>query len=62
MRYAVVDIEHPRAPEHTVRYYLVISINCVHTSNHAARLLANLRRMLRPRDGVPVLIDLIWGL
>jgi hypothetical protein len=62
MRYAVVGIEWTPAPEHTARYYLVISTNCVHTSNHAARSLANLRRMLRPRDGVPALMDFIWGL
>ncbi|KAK3938475.1 Methylphloroacetophenone synthase [Diplogelasinospora grovesii] len=62
MRYATLDVEAPPPPDFEGRFHAIISTNCIHATRNATASLANLRRMLRPQDGLLALVEFTRGL
>lgn len=71
MKFRVHNIEHPPADDLVGTQHLIIASNAIHATHNLVKSLGNIRKALRPDDGVlmmlemtqPVLwVDLIFGL
>lgn len=57
MRFELLDIEKPPAPEQRGAYHVVVATNCIHATRRLDVSLANLRAMLRD-DGALALVEI----
>ncbi|KAJ6441026.1 Methylphloroacetophenone synthase [Purpureocillium lavendulum] len=62
VRYATLDAEVPPAADLEGKFHAIISTNCIHATRNATASLENLRRMLRPDDGILALVEFTEGL
>lgn len=62
MEYAIVDVEKEPPESLAERYHIIISSNCIHATKDLGVSSTNLRKMLRPQDGMVCLLELTRNL